>query len=73
MCEEVEQEEEVLADVLVEVEGVAVPHLFDVLEEPGDAAEEEAPHQGPEATDHAAQLEQQVEVGGGVQLPACPR
>ncbi len=60
MSEQVEQEEEVLALLLLhlKVEVVLEADLLDVLEEAGDAPEEQAPAQRPGAAEETGDLTQ---------------
>ena len=57
MGQQVEQKEEVLANILLKaVRVVALIGLLDALQQLGDSAEEDAPDERPEAAQHAADL-----------------
>ena len=62
MCQQVEEEEEILPDLLVhlQVQVVLEADLLDVLEEAGDAPEEQAPAQRPSTADETRYLQTNI-------------
>jgi hypothetical protein len=70
MCQQVEEEEKVLPHLLVhlQLQVVLEADLLDVLEEAGDAPEEQAPAQRPGAADEARNLLKKNKFNNGTVL-----